>query len=223
MNALRKTPQTASGTTETRDLASSINMNFVFEHPTQKAIETFIVQLVLGVVDAAATPSTEEQHVEAMFAMCSKYTANLIAHKPLAGVEPINGEVVLITGTTGSLGTYLLARLLQDPRVSRVYALNRAGKGSLLQRQEEACKDRGVDASLLQNDKLRLVVGETSEKSLGVGDVLYAEVSTSPRSTTLNIYFRSVILLRVLFIMPGVWTSICPSLPLNRTCMVSAI
>ena len=180
MNALRKTPPTVSGTTETRDLASSIDTNFVFEHPTQKSIETFMVQLVLGVVDAAATTSREEQHVEAMFAMCDKYTADLNAHKPLAGVEPFKREVVLITGTTGSLGTYLLARLLQDPRVFRVYALNRAGKGSLLQRQEEACKDRGVDVSLLQSNKLRLVVGETSEKSLGVGDALYAEVSTSP-------------------------------------------
>ena len=172
-------PQHVISGEKKRDLASKIATNFVFEHPTQRAIEAFIVQLVLGGSDVAATSSNDAtRRAEAMLAMCNKYTADLPAHKPKSGLEPVQGEVVLLTGTTGTLGTYILARLLGDPRVSRVYALNRAGAGSLLQRQEEAFKDRGVDVSLLQNSKLRLIVGETPKKDLGVSDALYEEVST---------------------------------------------
>lgn len=163
-------------------MASKISPNFIFEHPTQEAIESFIVQLVLGIDDVAADPSSvADQHAKAMLAMVAKYSADLPAHKPIAGLEPVEGEVVLITGTTGTLGTYLLSRLLQDPRISRVYALNREGKGSLLQRQEEAFKDKGVDVTLLKSAKLRLVVGEAPEKHLGLSMALFEEVSALAR------------------------------------------
>jgi nucleoside-diphosphate-sugar epimerase len=47
--------------------------------------------------------------------------------------------VIVITGTTGGLGSHLLERCLADPHVERVYALNRpSANGSLLAKQRDA-------------------------------------------------------------------------------------
>ena len=40
--------------------------------------------------------------------------------------EGMQGPVILITGTTGNIGSHILAQLLSDDRISVVYALNRA-------------------------------------------------------------------------------------------------
>jgi nucleoside-diphosphate-sugar epimerase len=49
----------------------------------------------------------------------------------------------VITGTTGGLGSHLLERFLRDPKVERVYALNRSPAGrSLADKQREAFESR---------------------------------------------------------------------------------
>ena len=48
---------------------------------------------------------------------------------------PLWPAVILMTGTTGNLGADILAQLLQDERVSRVYTIERAGSSPAAYRQ----------------------------------------------------------------------------------------
>ncbi|KAK5019019.1 putative NRPS-like protein biosynthetic cluster [Cryomyces antarcticus] len=51
-----------------------------------------------------------------------------------SGAQSSSSLSLAVTGTTGSLGTYLLLALLKDPRVTRVYCLNRGSDAKARQR-----------------------------------------------------------------------------------------
>ncbi|KAL8811466.1 MAG: hypothetical protein Q9200_001786 [Gallowayella weberi] len=54
-------------------------------------------------------------------------------------------RVVILTGSTGSLGSYLLDTLTQNPSISRVYCLNRSPKSSHRQRDSQVLKGLHTD------------------------------------------------------------------------------
>lgn len=58
--------------------------------------------------------------------------------------EPGN-PVVILAGSTGSLGSYLLATLLTSPKVSKVICLNRSSDAAT--RQKASFKQRGLDTA----------------------------------------------------------------------------
>lgn len=88
-----------------------------------------------------------------------------------------NGHVVLLTGSTGGLGSYLLASLLNNKDVTVVYAFNRPSKtGTIKQRQRAAFEDRGLETALLESEKLVYVEGDTAQQTLGLTSQLYEEV-----------------------------------------------
>lgn len=66
-----------------------------------------------------------------------------------------------------------------EPGVRRVYAFNRLSSGAktLEERQREALESRGLDAtSILANDKIRLISGDTSKTDLGLEESELSEV-----------------------------------------------
>ena len=82
------------------------------------------------------------------------------------------------SGSTGSLGAHILAKLLETRSVVKIYALNRRSSSgnNLHKRQSEAFLDRGLAASLLDSSKLILMECDYGCKKLGLSDELYEEV-----------------------------------------------
>ena len=64
----------------------------------------------------------------------------------------IGADVVVLTGTTGALGPNILASLLQNERVRRVYRPSR--DHDITHRQRSPFEDQGLDTTLLQSKKL---------------------------------------------------------------------
>ncbi|KAJ7066919.1 hypothetical protein C8F01DRAFT_1340925 [Mycena amicta] len=94
-----------------------------------------------------------------------------------AETMPSSGQTVLVTGTTGVLGTHILVELLARPDVSRVYALNR-GTASL-ERQAAALEEQGFDPSLASSPKAFFVEGELEDKGLFSTSNISAELRAS--------------------------------------------
>ena len=89
-------------------------------------------------------------------------------------------EVVLITGSTGRLGSFLLEKLLCDKRVRKVFALNRGSPTSdktLLDRQREMFKTLEINMSLLTSSKVEYLVADYAKPLLGLSEEKYDEVS----------------------------------------------
>ncbi len=123
-----------------------------------------------------------------MRALLEKYSAGLERRFPeKAANGHANGhangtaEIVLVTGTTGRLGSHLLAQLLQRPDVVRVYALNRESSGSvaaLEKRSREAFKQWGLDESLLSGGKVSFHAVDLAKPNFALSEELYHEVSS---------------------------------------------
>lgn len=89
-----------------------------------------------------------------------------------------DGDVVLVTGSTGSLGCYLLTTLLLSPNVRRVYALNRQSRHGLKDRQRNALIERGLDGDIVDSNKLVLLIGDIAEPMMGLPLDVYTEVGS---------------------------------------------
>jgi hypothetical protein len=90
-------------------------------------------------------------------------------------------NVYLLTGTTGCLGSNMLAQLLEANATTRVYAFNRPSKTTTLRARHLASfKQRGLDIGLLSSEKLVFVEGDLSAPGFALDHKLYGEVSTSP-------------------------------------------
>lgn len=152
---------------------SKIAANFVYESPTINRLGVAAYAIIDPSSFSAADKITNK--VEEINSYIEKYSANFPVHRPSL---PMSGsDVILMTGSTGALGTTLLAQLVNNSSVSKIYAINRKGAGKTLkQRQVEALIDRGYDAAIVSSSKVVLVETDSKLGPLGVSPALYDEV-----------------------------------------------
>ncbi|KAJ6119125.1 hypothetical protein N7523_003405 [Penicillium sp. IBT 18751x] len=77
--------------------------------------------------------------------------------------------MVLVTGATGSLGSHLVQKLAENPKVAQVVCLNRRRSSMPAEkRQQEAFTTRGINLSPGARAKLRIIETDTSKAQLGL-------------------------------------------------------
>ncbi|KIJ58231.1 hypothetical protein HYDPIDRAFT_34379 [Hydnomerulius pinastri MD-312] len=179
LGALRK-----SSDANIRSAVSRIPPNVIFENPTVKLLAKSIASLV-SQAGSSQTSNVKTQHIVAINAMIEKYSVGLngTANGVVAN-GTLHGEkvptVVLLTGSTGGLGSFVLSQLLENPNVERVYALNRPSSStSVEERQKSAFLDRGLSVDLLQSKKLVYVEADASQDKCGLSSALYSEIRDS--------------------------------------------
>ena len=86
---------------------------------------------------------------------------------------PQKPYTVILTGSTGSMGSYMLDVLVNDPNVSHIYCLNRAKDGE--KRQEQSSESRGLPASW-QMRAVHFLHADLSEPHFGLDDRHYNEL-----------------------------------------------
>lgn len=160
----------ASEDSRAKEAATHISPNFVFENNTLHAIAKTLATLV----EQGAGPSGQASSEEAIKAMIAKYSANL-PQRASSQRKTLSEVVVLLTGSTGNLGSYALVALLREPNVRKVYTLNRPSADPI-QRQKDAFRERGLAIDVLDNPKLTHLSGDVSKADLGLTDIVFAEV-----------------------------------------------
>ncbi|KAH7913622.1 putative aminoadipate reductase [Hygrophoropsis aurantiaca] len=170
----------SSTDSDLRAAVGRINQNIIFTSPTIKLLSKNVIGAVAN--DERATAPDAKQEIEAMI---EKYSVGLgkipSANDQLANENSSNSHVVLLTGSTGGLGTYLLASLLGNKDVTAVYAFNRPSKGNstIEERQLAGFVDRGFDEKLLASDKLFYLEGDTAQENLGLEASIYEKLRAS--------------------------------------------
>ncbi|KAF3065896.1 Carboxylic acid reductase [Daldinia childiae] len=79
-------------------------------------------------------------------------------------------QTVLLTGSTGMLGSYMLDLLVKSPSVKKVICLNRAEDGGI-KRQGQAAKDRGLSADF--TSKAEFLHADMSRPDFGLPPDVY--------------------------------------------------
>ncbi|KAI8995250.1 acetyl-CoA synthetase-like protein [Trametes punicea] len=152
--------------------AAQLPANIVFDAPTISLLSTALLRTLNN-----AGPSVSRSP-EDLWKYVEKYSSNLPARPATLVDRAKGGDVILITGTTGGFGCDALEHLLRDDKVERVYAFNRKGSDAL-QRQRAQFRARGLDESLLNSSKFKMVEAVLHEADFGIDPALLAQVQRS--------------------------------------------
>ncbi|KNG91356.1 putative polyketide synthase [Aspergillus nomiae NRRL 13137] len=91
-----------------------------------------------------------------------------------------DGQVVLLTGATGSLGCHIMAHLARQQSVSTIFCLNRTkGNDEPLQRQTSELKKRGICLAAHELSKVKVLGATTYHSNLGLSSEQYDTLKTT--------------------------------------------
>ena len=173
VGALRADPRTSKS-------LHSVSQNFVYQHPTLQSLAIAVSELLDGGVDPD-TKAARSQVVE----MVEKYSHNLPKLDP-PPPPPTTGVVILLTGSTGNIGSFILAALIANPDIKKVYTLNRPSNAPY-DRQRDAFLDKGLDTKILENSKLVQLVGDVTKVDFGLEPAVLAEVCSPVNASVHNL------------------------------------
>ena len=157
----------------------AINQNILYTYPTVDLLTGFLV-------DVGSHPNgtqVENDPVAIIEEMINKYSffpkpiendSSAIIIKGVSGTADRN-IVVLLTGSTGNLGSQILEDLLLNSGICQVYTLNRASSSSKTQldRHLDRFRDKGLDPGTLQSKKWTPLEGDLAKENLGLSEPVY--------------------------------------------------
>ncbi|KAJ6186992.1 hypothetical protein N7519_001900 [Penicillium mononematosum] len=151
--------------------AGAISAQTIYGNPTVDRLSRAVIAILDG-KSQAGIPRAEK-----IQSLVEKYTSDL----PAREVYPQNGlnlpSTVILTGSTGSLGTYLLHSLLSSGSITKVYCLNRSDAES---RQKKSFEEKGLylDANDWK-DKVEFLQASFGEPRFGLNETKYQELLKS--------------------------------------------
>ncbi|KAF8514478.1 hypothetical protein JB92DRAFT_2789445 [Gautieria morchelliformis] len=156
----------------------NVPSNIVYQHPTIHQLAAVAAQVSRSAT-ASVGINTDEERSRRLLKLVAKYTHDWPKHQPADDATNPTDETILLTGSTGGLGSQILAQLVAMPSVSRIFAFNRPARKSSRERHSEAFLDRGNDVTLLDSEKIVYVEGDTSVKGFNIKPELFAEIRDS--------------------------------------------
>ncbi|KZT25854.1 acetyl-CoA synthetase-like protein [Neolentinus lepideus HHB14362 ss-1] len=128
-------------------VSRDIPLNIAYTYPTIAALTKFIVNCIHGGYIDCDTP----QSVDAIQRSVQRFSQGLPNRNCGSGQPSASsGHVVVLTGSTGSLGCHVLKCLLNTPDVRLIYCFTRKKVGSdAVQKQAFAMAQRGIEPDIL--------------------------------------------------------------------------
>ncbi|EIN09185.1 hypothetical protein PUNSTDRAFT_113665 [Punctularia strigosozonata HHB-11173 SS5] len=156
-----------------RGSEKSVPFNLVYENPPVNALSRFASQIVSsGDHDDRNKPSKAERLRE----LVAKYSPDFPGHESVL-CSSGGREAVMITRTTGGLGSAAVHELFACEKVAQVYALNRRSSKnqSLRERQRSILRCRGLIVDLVDSDKVCLLEVNMALPRFALDGKLYGE------------------------------------------------
>ncbi|OSD00749.1 acetyl-CoA synthetase-like protein [Trametes coccinea BRFM310] len=176
LNAVRKTTMLST---------HNIPLSFVYANPTIAALTAYLTGLVSGKgIDQRAQYA---KRLEEMKELVAKYTKDWPAPQWKTATDghakpTPSGATIVLTGSTGRVGSHLLSQMLQKTEIARIYALNRESTGdpaNLAERQRKAFETWGLDPDLLSSEKLSFHPTDLDKPQFGLSQETHTEIQRS--------------------------------------------
>ncbi|KAJ5805816.1 acetyl-CoA synthetase-like protein [Penicillium pulvis] len=123
----------------------NIPANWVYLNSTLPLLSASFYQIFTSSFQARSASEIMKEKVDLLNKTESEYIRRLKSSKKAA---------VILTGSTGTLGCYLLQELVRDLDVGTIYAVNRPSSETGPERQRSALIKRGIDPDILSNDRV---------------------------------------------------------------------
>ncbi|GES62865.1 NRPS-like enzyme [Aspergillus terreus] len=162
---------------KTLDLGGQkLSQNFVFENPSLEGMAKALTRLRLGQASHEEVPVEER-----MARMIEKYSCNFRTHEVVARGD--DGEHIIVTGSTGSLGAHIVAQLVHLHHVRAIYCLVRADSPlSAIQRLRQSLRARGLAHSISPAEERKIVAlpaDLSNPVRLGLDETVYENIVKS--------------------------------------------
>nr|POF19877.1 non-canonical non-ribosomal peptide synthetase fub8 [Quercus suber] len=144
----------------------SIRASAVYTHPAISTLAAFLLE-----PDQQSATDAESSRESRMTDMIDRHTTNLSMRKidePATGPET---QAVILTGSTGTLGNYILQILITSPRIGKIFCLNRSEVAE--QRQRKSFADRHANADF---SKVTFLHTDFSKDRFGLAEKVYDEM-----------------------------------------------
>lgn len=166
--------------TKTLDIGGQrLSQNFVFENPSLQAMADEITHLRLG-----QGPKEQIPVEERMQNLIEKYSNAFKTHVPVP--READGEHIVLTGATGSLGAHIAAQLVQSSNVRKVYCLVRAKSTNAARRRvAQSLHTRKVSLGLNPAAERKIVAlpaDLTNSDNLGLDEETFSTIKKSVTS-----------------------------------------
>jgi thioester reductase-like protein len=149
---------------------ANVTAPMIYSNPSVKQLAEVLSQNVSKLSGKPAKPPTRE---EKMDKMVRKYTQDMVRHAGSANAPKRPPKhTVVITGSTGSLGTHMLEQLLKNPDVERVYCMNRSDNAE--SRQKDSFDKNRHDSTSF--GKAEFLKADFSSEKFGLSDEMYAHL-----------------------------------------------
>ncbi|ROV98684.1 hypothetical protein VMCG_06712 [Cytospora schulzeri] len=152
--------------------AQSFATRLIYQNSTPRRLAGHIMNNIIN--GQGASLNEDEQQQQAMRSIWKKYTSDLTKAQPGRPDPNTQNQTVILTGSTGMLGSYLLDFMARDSRVAKIICLNRAADGGRAQ-QAKAFADRGLDTSSLET-KAEFLHADMSQPKFGLSDEVYTRL-----------------------------------------------
>ncbi|KAF8738313.1 Male sterility protein, partial [Rhizoctonia solani] len=170
---LLKDTLNASPHSNIRSGATKVNQQTIFGNPTITQLVQVLVQLSTCNNTTVVDPVSEA--LGNIHTMIEKHKVDW----PTQGArdnQPVKKERVVVTGTTGGLGSHLLAQLLQNEKVEKVWAINRKSSKNNRDREINSFEDKLLDVNLLKSEELVFVDADLEDPKLALPNEIYDEI-----------------------------------------------
>ncbi|PFH59853.1 hypothetical protein XA68_11773 [Ophiocordyceps unilateralis] len=148
--------------------------HLVYSNPSPQYLASYLFSASKDVSNAKKEET--ERETQLLETLISKYTKDLPASKAYDKPAPLDDDqTILLTGSTGSLGSYLLERLCTLACVKKILVLNRGQDGGK-SRQGSGNEARGLSTDFA---KVEFLGTDLSLPDLGLGEAKYGELLVS--------------------------------------------
>lgn len=156
----------------------SIHPGTIYLHPSVRNLASALYALANR--SQTSELQREEQQKDATQKTLEKYLDEIeslpkteLEHQ----VESDNqeGEVVLLTGSTGSIGSYIMRGLMNRSDVTHIYCLNRSSNSVSVQKERNAALDPTLP-SIFPKGKVTFLTASLSERTFGLQPSAYAKL-----------------------------------------------
>ena len=149
---------------ESKERPTSFTSSTIYNNPSAESLAT-----------ALTVSADTRESLQTPAEMMKSLYASLVHALPINARKPIEvprtDYVVLLTGSTGSLGSYVLDRLIRVPKISRIYCMNRGDHG--LERQTSSFAEKNLNPDF---SRVKFLVSQYSKPYLGLDVDVYKQL-----------------------------------------------
>ena len=159
----------------------SIQPSTVYLHPTVSKLSRAIIQSVQNVESSKV--QLEKDRQEEIDRTLQDIVRTIDFHEPSdtpSKIAPKDGDqTVLLTGSTGSIGSYLLKSMMNHSSIRHIYCLNRSPDSAVVQAERNTLADPMLPTTF-DHSKVTFLTADFSDKgTLGLSKSLYKQLQQS--------------------------------------------